>query len=628
MLRRFRLLAASYVAIIVVTFGLAISADSPPAERMLPRFSGRLLDGGVTSSDALQGRRALLFSFATTQANAEPMAQVIAGLAAEAEQANVAILGLYTGARVEQGLAFARQHGLRFPIVADTDRSIQQKLRLPPGFAAVLVVDSRGAVQFGTTGVEGTPEQIRTYLDGALRRELYLAPPEGQVLPALGVLPPAPAFQVQGLDATVLTLDELRGKVVAFVFFLPTCPHCHEMLKFLKRISAELANPDFTVVAVSVSNQRYVIEDMAEELALPFPLYVDASGQAQKDYGFRFSVPDLFLIDREGRVVVRQSGASPRIEALLTMHIRQALGVPNPILLDRLGYSGEELCSVCHPTQHATWSITPHSHAFETLLKHGADKNPECVACHTVGFGANGGYSIAKPEPHLEGVQCENCHGRGGPHQSPDFAKNGYESVCAGCHTPQHSLRFQFAERLPQVSHLANASKLASLTIDERRALLDGAKRRERELFEKADYVGTEVCQSCHAKEHAAWEKSPHATAFATLEKQGKAGDADCQRCHTTGFGEPTGWPAGGNALLGVGCESCHGPGGRHVAEGAPRTGTILRLTEKCESCVILQICGSCHDAANDPGFEFELEDKLDRIRHGALAAAPSASAR
>ena len=32
---------------------------------------------------------------------------------------------------------------------------------------------------------------------------------------------------------------------------------------------------------------------------------------------------------------------------------------------------------------------------------------------------------------------------------------------------------------------------------------------------------------------------------------------------------------------------------------------------------MILQICGSCHDDANDPGFEFELDEKLVKTRHG-----------
>jgi hypothetical protein len=31
----------------------------------------------------------------------------------------------------------------------------------------------------------------------------------------------------------------------------------------------------------------------------------------------------------------------------------------------------------------------------------------------------------------------------------------------------------------------------------------------------------------------------------------------------------------------------------------------------------VLQICGSCHDDANDPGFEFEVLDKIERQRHG-----------
>ena len=75
-------------------------------------------------------------------------------------------------------------------------------------------------------------------------------------------------------------------------------------------------------------------------------------------------------------------------------------------------------------------------------------------------------------------------------------------------------------------------------------------------------------------------------------------------------------------ALGSVSCESCHGPGKRHVDDAGKSSGTILRLTEKCDSCVIMQICGSCHDDANDPGFEFELEQKLEAIRHGAAGGA------
>ena len=39
--------------------------------------------------------------------------------------------------------------------------------------------------------------------------------------------------------------------------------------------------------------------------------------------------------------------------------------------------------------------------------------------------------------------------------------------------------------------------------------------------------------------------------------------------------------------------------------------------------CVILQICGACHDEANDPGFAFEVDRKIEIQRHGSTGTAP-----
>ena len=44
-----------------------------------------------------------------------------------------------------------------------------------------------------------------------------------------------------------------------------------------------------------------------------------------------------------------------------------------------------------------------------------------------------------------------------------------------------------------------------------------------------------------------------------------------------------------------------------------------MSLGDKCDSCVIMQICGSCHDEANDPGFEFEVIEKIEAQRHGTI---------
>jgi hypothetical protein len=79
--------------------------------------------------------------------------------------------------------------------------------------------------------------------------------------------------------------------------------------------------------------------------------------------------------------------------------------------------------------------------------------------------------------------------------------------------------------------------------------------------------------------------------------------------------------PSAHEDLARVGCESCHGPGGDHVDPDAPKLGSIVSLGDKCDSCVILQICGSCHDDVNDPGFEFAVEEKIEKQRHGTVEA-------
>ena len=483
----------------------------------------------------------------------------------------------------------------------------------------MVAVDSQGYMLGGFAGLEGERLDPEVFYERELRKLLRLGEPDA-VAPQLGLLPPAPDFRLVSLGGDEVTLESLRGKVVVLVLFSPVCPHCHQALQFLQRLSLELDHPDLVLLPVSTMERRYLVQDMLEEQGLELPAYLDREGRLQRAYAHAYLVPDTILIDREGRVFARHAGFSDRIQALLTMEVRQTLGVQNVLLLDKTGYSGDETCRICHLREHETWSLTNHAYAFDTLVEHGVDRNAECLPCHTVGWDKPGGYSLEAPVEHLQSVQCESCHGRGGPHQSPDFLEAGFEPVCLSCHNPKHSLHFVFAERLPFVSHAANL-QFTKLSAEERRELLRARDRRERTLFQSAAFVGSERCQSCHPAQHAVWARSAHAHAFETLQKRGESESSECQRCHTTGYDREGGFPEGGEALVQVGCESCHGPGGEHVADGAPKRGTILALADKCDSCVLLQICGSCHDEANDPGFEFELLDKLERIRHAMATA-------
>jgi hypothetical protein len=95
-------------------------------------------------------------------------------------------------------------------------------------------------------------------------------------------------------------------------------------------------------------------------------------------------------------------------------------------------------------------------------------------------------------------------------------------------------------------------------------------------------YVGTKKCKACHFKEYKSWEKTKMAKAYDSLkagvnaDAKKAAGldpemdytkDAKCVKCHVTGYGKPGGFVDIDSTpdLAGIGCESCHGPGGTYT---------------------------------------------------------------
>jgi hypothetical protein len=101
------------------------------------------------------------------------------------------------------------------------------------------------------------------------------------------------------------------------------------------------------------------------------------------------------------------------------------------------------------------------------------------------------------------------------------------------------------------------------------------------------------------------WRKTPHAKAFEIMPAKYHT-DATCLKCHSTGFGEPTGFKSLQQTpnLVGNGCENCHGPGSKHT-EIAKSFGQ-KKLTEQEQKYVRSTIhrmlpknvCVDCHLAS------------------------------
>ncbi len=139
-------------------------------------------------------------------------------------------------------------------------------------------------------------------------------------------------------------------------------------------------------------------------------------------------------------------------------------------------------------------------------------------------------------------------------------------------------------------------------------------------------YAGATLCKPCHQTEaqgkiYATWEASLHAKAF---DKLGAANQANekCLGCHTTGHGKALVAGKTAEAMRGVQCEACHGPGSEYKSmtvmknkAEALKKGLVMPDQKTCAACHTDDIPKDCWGAATAvPKFDFATAVK--KIEH------------
>jgi hypothetical protein len=189
---------------------------------------------------------------------------------------------------------------------------------------------------------------------------------------------------------------------------------------------------------------------------------------------------------------------------------------------------------------------------------------------------------------------------------------------------PQHPVRYQ---RVPLDSRFAPSSRmtarLAGYQAEIQQLGLEGLSVRplphpRRETL--GDFVGSERCADCHAGSFSVWDQSGHARATRTLVELDppRQFDPECMACHMTGW-HPLGcFPYEGGyrgldttpQLAAVGCEACHGPGGKHSAAEEGSDHDLQRALREAVSLAQddarQRVCITCHDVDNSPDFDFD----------------------
>ena len=109
-----------------------------------------------------------------------------------------------------------------------------------------------------------------------------------------------------------------------------------------------------------------------------------------------------------------------------------------------LDYVPSSTCGVCHTAQYENWKKSKHSHAWKALQKVKRTIDPNCVACHSLGFGTEKGFYTYEKTPELAAVHCQHCHRINiQDHETKGVVKASVDSrTCTSCHTPVTDPKF------------------------------------------------------------------------------------------------------------------------------------------------------------------------------------------
>lgn len=164
----------------------------------------------------------------------------------------------------------------------------------------------------------------------------------------VGVGLPAPGFSLKALNPDVtgapwFRLDQLVGeepddeqaRVVLLSFFASWCGPCKKELPFLAQLDGMYRALGLRVVSISIDVEEPAIEAarrMAAEARVRHPVLSDRFNVLARRYlGDQSPLPSVFLVGRDGTILLVEKGYAKDASAFLLGEVQAALGLPRRV---------------------------------------------------------------------------------------------------------------------------------------------------------------------------------------------------------------------------------------------------------------------------------------------------------
>lgn len=117
----------------------------------------------------------------------------------------------------------------------------------------------------------------------------------------------APAFTLVDLAGKQVALGEYRGRLVFLNFFATWCVPCRQEMPAMERLYRSYREKGLMLLGLNVRETAREVRPFVQELALSFPVLLDADGLVAYTYTVR-GLPATYLIGRDGQMLWRALG--------------------------------------------------------------------------------------------------------------------------------------------------------------------------------------------------------------------------------------------------------------------------------------------------------------------------------
>ncbi len=131
----------------------------------------------------------------------------------------------------------------------------------------------------------------------------------------------APGFNLPKKGGAI-ALESYRGKAILINFWATWCPPCVSEMPSLVALHKAMEKKPFEILAISEDEEGWrAVDDFTRRLPLPFPVLLDPGGGVATEYGV-YSLPESFLIDKNGIVVKHYRGPRDWLDGKITKEIQ------------------------------------------------------------------------------------------------------------------------------------------------------------------------------------------------------------------------------------------------------------------------------------------------------------------